>query len=123
LVDWIQEVKRVRIILKVLALTSRWLVVSFPERQNTKDRFGVKLEIPIRQTSKILTRTGLRGLTPVILATQEAEIMRIAVRSQPGQTVREPFTKRSGGVAQGEDPELKPQYHKKKKKKKKILTR
>jgi hypothetical protein len=30
---------------------------------------------------------GHRQLTPVILATQEAEIRRIAVQSQPGQTV------------------------------------
>jgi hypothetical protein len=30
-----------------------------------------------------------RWLTPVILATQEAEIRRIAAQSQPGQIVRE----------------------------------
>jgi hypothetical protein len=67
-------------------------------------------------------------LTPVILATQEAEIrilshsQRIAVRGQPWQIVCEtlsqknPSQKRVGGVAQGEGPEFKPQYHKKKKK-------
>jgi hypothetical protein len=55
---------------------------------------------------------------PVIPATQEAEIWRIAVQSQPGQTVCEtlsqktPKPKRAGGVAQGEGPEFKPQYHK-----------
>jgi hypothetical protein len=64
-------------------------------------------------------------LTLVILATQEAEVRRIVVRSQPGQIVREtlskPITKighhknRAGEVAEG--PEIKPQYHKKKKKK------
>jgi hypothetical protein len=59
-------------------------------------------------------------LTPVILATQKAEIRRIAVGSQPGQTVREtlsrkyPSQKKAGGVAQGEGLEFKPQYHKKK---------
>jgi hypothetical protein len=63
-------------------------------------------------------------LTLVILATQEAEVRRIVVRSQPGQIVREtlskPITKighhknRAGEVAEG--PEIKPQYHKKKKK-------
>jgi hypothetical protein len=41
---------------------------------------------------------------PVILATQEAEIRRIAVQGQPGQTVYEPLSgkyptyKRAGGV-------------------------
>jgi hypothetical protein len=49
---------------------------------------------------------------PVILATQEAEIRRIMVGSQPGQKVHktlsqkkkkktEPSQKRAGGVAQG----------------------
>jgi hypothetical protein len=58
----------------------------------------------------------------VILATQEAEIRRIEVQSQPGQIVREtlsqkiPITKRAEGVAQGEGPEFKSQYLKKKKK-------
>jgi hypothetical protein len=54
---------------------------------------------------------------PVILATQEAEIKRIMVQSQPQQIVCETlFPKalhknRAGGVAQGEGPEFKPQYH------------
>jgi hypothetical protein len=61
-------------------------------------------------------------LTPVILATQEAEIRRITVRSQVRQIVHEtlsqksPSQKRAGGVAQSVGPEFKPQYHKKKKK-------
>jgi hypothetical protein len=44
------------------------------------------------------------------------------VRSQLGQIVLEtlsrknPSKKKAGGVAQGEDPEFKPQYHQKKKK-------
>jgi hypothetical protein len=60
-------------------------------------------------------------LTPVIPATQEAEIRRIAIGSQPGQIVLEtlsqknPSQKRAGGVAQGEGPEFKPQYRKKQK--------
>jgi hypothetical protein len=51
----------------------------------------------------------------VILATQEAEIRRIAVRSQPRQIVLETMLKnhpqkRASGVAQGEGPEFMPQY-------------
>jgi hypothetical protein len=62
-------------------------------------------------------KAGHQWLTPVILATQEAEIRRITVWSQPGQIVHEtlswkkpsqkPF--RAGGVAQGVGPEFKPQ--------------
>jgi hypothetical protein len=53
---------------------------------------------------------------PVILATQEAEIRRIAVRSQPRKIVHKALSRktchknRTGGVAQGEGPEFKPQY-------------
>jgi hypothetical protein len=56
----------------------------------------------------------------VILATQEAEIRRIGVQSQPDKRFvrsylqKNPSQKnRAGGVAQGEGPEFKPQYHKK----------
>jgi hypothetical protein len=57
-------------------------------------------------------------LMPVILATQEAEIRRITIHSQPKQIICEtlsqkhPSQKRAGGVAQGVGPEFKPQYHK-----------
>jgi hypothetical protein len=57
-------------------------------------------------------------LMPVILATQEAEIRRIMVQSQPRQIVcktlsqKNPIQKRAGGVAQGVDLEFKLQYHK-----------
>jgi hypothetical protein len=50
----------------------------------------------------------------VILATQEAEIRRIAVQSQSKQIVHENLSwkkksqKRAGGVAQGVGPEFKP---------------
>jgi hypothetical protein len=52
---------------------------------------------------------------PIILATQEADIRRTMVQSQPEQIVQEilsrkPLQKRSGEVAQGVDPEFKPQY-------------
>jgi hypothetical protein len=59
---------------------------------------------------------------PVILATQEAEIRRITVQSQPKQVVHATLSQktlhknRTGRVAQGEGPEFKPQYYKKKKK-------
>jgi hypothetical protein len=59
----------------------------------------------------------VRWFTPVFLATQEAEIRRIAVRNQPRQIVHETLEntqhKKAGG---GVGPEFKPQYHKKKKK-------
>jgi hypothetical protein len=54
-----------------------------------------------------------------ILDTQEAEIRRIKIQSQPRQIVHETLSqndqsqKRTGGVAQGVGPEFKPQYHKK----------
>jgi hypothetical protein len=58
---------------------------------------------------------------PVILATQEAEIRRISVPSQPGKIVhktlsqKKTITKKAPGVS----PEFKPQNRHKKKKKKK----
>jgi hypothetical protein len=64
---------------------------------------------------------GCQWLTPVILATQERDISRIAVQSQPEQIVHETLSQKTlhknwaGGVAQGEGSEIKPQYHEKKK--------
>jgi hypothetical protein len=57
-------------------------------------------------------------LTPVILATQDAEIRRIPVGGQQGQIVyktlsQKPIPKRAGRVVQGESSEFKPQNHKK----------
>jgi hypothetical protein len=69
-----------------------------------------------RETRK--TSQQATGLTPVILATQEAEIRRITVQSQLGKWFVKPYLekkhhkKRAGGVAQGIGPEFKPQYHK-----------
>jgi hypothetical protein len=69
--------------------------------------------------AKKTNSAGRWWLTPVILVTQEAEIRRIMVRSQPGQIVlqdptsKTPNTKRGGGMAQGIGPEIKPWYYKK----------
>jgi hypothetical protein len=62
-----------------------------------------------------------RWFTPVILATQEAEIRRISVQSQPSHIVsncvsEKTFTKKAGGVVQGEGPKFKPQYCQKRRK-------
>jgi hypothetical protein len=52
---------------------------------------------------------------PVILATQEADIRRITVESQAGQTVGVTLSqKKAGRAAQGVGPEFRPQYCKKK---------
>jgi hypothetical protein len=63
-----------------------------------------------------------------IPAAQEAEIRRIAVRSQPRQIVhktlswkKSPSQKLAGGVAQGVGSEFKPQYCKKTKTDKKHI--
>jgi hypothetical protein len=42
-----------------------------------------------------------RWLIPIILATQEAEIRRIAVRSQPGQIVHETLTRKNPSQKKG----------------------
>jgi hypothetical protein len=62
-------------------------------------------------------------LTSVTLATQEIEIGRIVVRSQPGanssgdpSSKKKPSHKKDWWVAQDEGSEFKPQYCKKKKK-------
>jgi hypothetical protein len=82
----------------------------------------IKLSFPRISFSlkdKILT-AGHRWLTAVILATQKAEIRRIAVQSQTRQIVhntlsqKNPSQKRVGEVAQGVGPECKPQYRKNK---------
>jgi hypothetical protein len=77
---------------------------------------------------KELKEAGHWWLTFIILATQEAEVRRITVQSQPGQIVskmlsrKNPSQKRAGGIAQGVGPEFKPQYCKNtKKERQKVL--
>jgi hypothetical protein len=61
----------------------------------------------VKQVLKFFRKKHLKArLTPVILTTQEAEIRRITVQSQPGQIDHETLfqknssQKRAGGVAQ-----------------------
>jgi hypothetical protein len=86
---------------------------------HTKIKFGRCLLKPllVNLLLKKEKRAGRWWLTPVIIATQEAEIRRITVGSQPGQIVHEilSHTKWAGRVAQGIGPEFKPQYCKKNK--------
>jgi hypothetical protein len=65
------------------------------------------------------SRAPVQDYMPVILATQEAEIRRIAVQSQPKQIVLKTLSQKkllhtqkkwTGRVAQGIGPEFKPQY-------------
>jgi hypothetical protein len=58
---------------------------------------------------------------PVVLATQDADIRKIAVQSQPGQIVRETIARKIPFSSIG--PEFKPQSHQKKKKRKKNQVR
>jgi hypothetical protein len=78
---------------------------------------------PVPGSLKKWHLVGHWWLMPVILVTQEAEIRRIPVWSQPrANSSRDPIskkkkkiTKEGGGVAQGVGPEFKPQYHTQKK--------
>jgi hypothetical protein len=70
--------------------------------------------------TEVFTQSKHQGwLTPTILGTQEAEIRRIAVGSQPGQIVHEtlsqkhPSQRKGWWSDRGVGPEFKPQYHKK----------
>jgi hypothetical protein len=49
----------------------------------------------------ISSQAGRWWLTPVILATQEAEIRRIEIRSQPGQIVHETLSQKYPSLEKG----------------------
>jgi hypothetical protein len=99
------------------SIVSSWFLHHFPFFSHFHYHYGISL---LHDLNKI--KGQHQWLMPVILATQEAEIRRIVVWSQPRQIVCEtlywknPSQKRAGGVAQGVSPEFKPQCHKKKKK-------
>jgi hypothetical protein len=75
------------------------------------------------RNNALIKQTDRAGwLTPVILATHEAEIRRTTVQSQPRHVVwGDPISKEpisfEADVAQGVGLEFKPQYHQRKKKK------
>jgi hypothetical protein len=71
----------------------------------------------LKRKTKTKTKTKTkkavcRQLTPVILATQEAEISSKSAwaNSSRDPILKNPSQKRTGGVAQGVDPEFKPQH-------------
>jgi hypothetical protein len=62
-------------------------------------------------TFQVLSRTRYWWLTPVILVTQEAEIWRIKVQSQPETlSQKNPSQKKAGRVAQGVSLKFKHPY-------------
>jgi hypothetical protein len=70
-----------------------------------------KIWIQINFQYKFSYHARHQWLTPIILATQEAEIRRITVRSQPRQIVpsrKKTSQKRAGGMAQDVGPKFKP---------------
>jgi hypothetical protein len=66
----------------------------------------------IKITLKKVGKAGCRWLMPVILSTQEAEIRRTAVQTQPEQIVCKTLS-RKYSPQKGEGPEFKTQYCKK----------
>jgi hypothetical protein len=104
------------------------LTILTAERQGWGMAHMVEHLIPWAQ-SQVHTPTRCLWLTPVILPTQEAEIRRIMVQSQPRQIIQKTLfwkkthhKNRASVPAQGESPEFKPQYCKKKKRKRERET-
>jgi hypothetical protein len=85
-------------------------VIPGREQWQPQPKFSISINLHIR----IVEQAGSQWLTPVILATREAEIRRTEVQSQPGQIVswdpisKNPSQERAGGVTQDVDPKFKP---------------
>jgi hypothetical protein len=85
------------------------------------DSHGAGLGRNMKEPTSKHVLTLNAGDTHLQSCAQEAELRRIVVRNQPWQVVHKTLSrktldkKRAGGVAQGEGPEFKLQYHKKKK--------
>jgi hypothetical protein len=91
---------------------------SYTRGTHTQFYIACKKYTLLKEKGKKATHKGIKRcwwFTPVILATQEAEIRRTTVQSQPGQIVPEilaqknPTQKKAGGVAQGVGSAFKPQ--------------
>jgi hypothetical protein len=81
-------------------------------------------QYPFARCFKKNLKAGHQWLTSIILATQEAEIRRIVVQSQSGQTVHETLSQKhpsqvGGGRGCWSGSRCRSEYHQKKKKKKK----
>jgi hypothetical protein len=78
--------------------------------------FAYPLAKSCKEISKMGKIAGHLWLTPIILASQELELKKIVVQSQPW-LIKTPFHKihRAGRVSQGEGPSSSPSTIKKKK--------
>jgi hypothetical protein len=57
--------------------------------------------VPTSEHLRIICQSDILWLTPVVLATQEAEIRRITVQNQPRQIVRETLSQKNPSQRKG----------------------